>query len=44
MNRARASQILDSSDVDRTFLTWSEWQAQTGGPGEGAAVALSLSQ
>ena len=36
-------QILDSSEAARTFLTWPEWQTQTGTPGEGAGVALNPS-
>jgi hypothetical protein len=33
-------QILDSSNLGRTWLTWSEWLVQTGRPGNGAGVAL----
>jgi hypothetical protein len=37
---AEGLQILDSSDLGRVSLTWSEWLAQTGRPGNGAGVAL----
>ena len=32
--------IVDSARTNYTFLTWAQWQAQTGSPGAGAGAAL----